>query len=59
MKWNEILGVFESLAKSQGFYSRVLESINELSDDELEHTIRCFEEQNFKDVVDLILFMEG
>ena len=59
MKWNEILECFESLASSQGFYGRVLESIYNLDDETLQNVIEEFESQNFSDVVDLILFMEG
>lgn len=59
MKWEQILNAFESLAKSQGFYGRVLDTINNLSEESLESVINELESQNFKDVVDLVMFMEG
>lgn len=51
MKKQEILSAIESLAQSQGFYGRVLENLNE------EH-LNYLEKQNFKDVIDLVLFLE-
>lgn len=52
MKRDKILETFKSLAKSQGFYGRLLDNITE---EELDY----LEEQKFKDAVDLILFIEG
>ncbi len=53
MKKDDILKSIESLSNSQGFYCRVLNAVKEnpLILDELE-------EQNFKDVVDLVLYLE-
>lgn len=52
MNRNEILDLVKSLAKSQGFYSRLLE---ELNNEKLDY----LEQQNFKDPIDFILFIEG
>lgn len=52
MNKEEILNIFKSLAQSQGFYGRILENITE---DQLDY----LEQQNFKDPLDLILFLEG
>lgn len=51
MTKDEILQVFRSLAKSQGFYGRLLRDITE-------EGLQYLEDQNFKDVLDLILFIE-
>ena len=57
----QVIEVIKDLAKSQGFYSRMWQSIQEniLSDeDEYENFQQFCEQQNFKDVVDLVLFFE-
>lgn len=51
MNREEIISAIESLATSQGFYGRILENLNEKYLDYLE-------KQNFKDIIDLILFLE-
>lgn len=53
MDRNEILDSIKSLASSQGFYGRLYEQLYD-NDDALEY----LEQQNFKDVVDMILFLE-
>ena len=54
MSGKEILDTIKSLAQSQGFYGRLLEQIQD-NDEALEY----LEQQNFKDSLDLILFLEG
>jgi hypothetical protein len=53
MTKEQILGEIKSLAMSQGFYGRLLRDINENPAmlDELER-------QNFKDSLDMVLFLE-
>lgn len=54
MNKEEILKSIKTLSKSQGFYQGLYENLksnNEL----LEH----LEKQNFKDIMDLILFLES
>ena len=51
MTKNEILQVFRDLAKSQGFYGRLLENITD-------EGLKYLEDQNFQDAIDLILFIE-
>ena len=59
MKYEEIIGVIKSLAKSQGFYGRLLEVIEGLSDsDKLEFSSEL-EKENFKDPVDVVMFFEA
>lgn len=55
------LNVVNSLKNSQGFYSRLYNQIQEMDDEqrlELEEQINNIEPK-FKDVVDVILYLEG
>ena len=57
----QVIEVIKDLAKSQGFYSRLWQSIQEnilTDEDEYENFQQFCEQQNFKDVVDLVLFFE-
>lgn len=53
MNKDEILKAIKSLASSQGFYGRLYEQVVD-NDEALDY----LEQQNFKDVVDMILFLE-
>ena len=58
----QVIEVIKDLAKSQGFYSRMWQSIQEniLTDEEEYENFQQFcEQQNFKDAVDLVLFFES
>ena len=59
MKREQILDTFRSLARSQGFYGRLLEAIDRLTYEEREDYLTALEEQNFSDALDLVLFVEG
>ena len=54
MSKKEILGTVRGLAKSQGMYGRLLEIL-----EQNEEALEYLEGKNFKDQVDLILFLEG
>lgn len=54
MKKEEILNNIKELSKSQGFYGRLYEQV--LDNDE---ALEYLESQNFKDVLDLIMFLES
>ena len=57
----QVIEVIKDLAKSQGFYSRMWQSIQEniLTDEEEYENFQQFcEQRNFKDAVDLVLFFE-
>lgn len=58
MKAEQIMNCFRDLAKSQGFYGRILNQIKEnpVAGDKF---LKELEEQNFKDEVDLILYLES
>lgn len=55
MNKQEILEAIRNLALSQGFYGQLLDQIY---DDETEEILDELEAQNFKDVVDLIMYIE-
>ena len=52
MNKDEIRAAIMMLAKSQGLYGRILEALTE---EDYEH----LEAQNFKDIVDMVLYFEG
>jgi hypothetical protein len=54
MSKEEILSVIRTLAMSQGFYGRLLEAI-----EENEEILDDLVAQNFGDVVDLVMYIEG
>lgn len=51
----QILSAIKMLACSQGFYGRLYEAIME---DETNEIIDTLVEQNFKDTLDMVLFIE-
>jgi hypothetical protein len=58
----QVLEVIKDLAKSQGFYSRLYERIEEMQkyDPFNFQTFKSImEQQNFKDPVDIVLFFES
>jgi hypothetical protein len=57
MTKEEILNTFRMLAKSQGFYGRLLNEIENA--DNRDEILENLEKQNFSDPVDLILAIEG
>lgn len=58
MDRQEIRGTFEMLAQSQGFYGRLLRDIDEMDKEDREKVWSDLESQNFKDAIDLILYIE-
>ena len=59
MKREEILNTFRQLAKGQGFYGSLLNRLEEADEESREAFLKELEEQNFKDPVDLILYIEA
>lgn len=57
MKKEEILSAIRSLAASQGFYDRLLSILTSDEPDAVAY-LNYLEEQNFKDIVDLVMFLE-
>ena len=58
MSRQQILDAFRSLAKSQGFYGRLLEYIDSMDEGERDTYLLDLERQNFKDAADLVLYLE-
>lgn len=58
MNREEIIKSIRSLASSQGFYSHLYRVISDDSEDS-EELLNELESQKFKDVVDLILYLEN
>lgn len=55
----EILKALKKLAQSQGFYAAFLKLLNEAPEAERETLLDTLESKQFKDVVDLVLYLEG
>ena len=56
MDRNEIRNTIETLAKSQGFYGRILNAIDEAEPERQEKIWDELEAQNFTDSVDLVMY---
>lgn len=59
MDRNEIRNTIETLAKSQGFYGRILNAIDEAEPERQEKIWDELEAQNFTDSVDLVMYFES
>lgn len=62
MNREQIMQVIRTLAKSQGFYSRLLENLMEMRDerpDELDNYLSLLESKNFQDELDIVLYFES
>ena len=59
MNREQILDTFRSLAMSQGFYGRLLEQIYSVDEEAREAFLSDLESRNFKDSVDLVMWIEG
>ena len=59
MNREQILATFRSLAMSQGFYGRLLEQIDSVDEETRDAFLSDLESRDFKDVVDLVMWIEG
>jgi hypothetical protein len=57
MNRGQILNAIRSLAASQGFYGRLYETLTN-GTEESENFLTTMEEQNFGDVVDMVMWLE-
>ena len=48
-----------TLRNSQGFYSRLYQTINQLSEEGYRDLTALLDQQNFKDSVDVVLWLEA
>lgn len=55
----EILELIKTLAKSQGFYGRLLNEINNMSDYEKMLFFDALETKHFSSDLDVIMYLEG
>ena len=58
MKREEIMETIKSLASSQGFYGRLYRKLMELDEEKYNEVMTELESKNFKDGVDLIMYIE-
>ena len=58
MKKEEILNNIKMLANQQGFYGRILNTLEEMDESERNDVLQLLEEQNFQDVVDMVMYFE-
>ena len=59
MNKEQIMNTLKSLAQSQGFYGRIVNELESLSEANRDMYLEGLEKQNFKDAVDLVIFMES
>jgi hypothetical protein len=55
----QIENLMQSLAMSQGLYGRMLNEIYSAPEDEQERFWENMEAQNFRDALDVVLYLEG
>ena len=55
---NDIMSLFSSLARSQGFYGRLVRAINEANDESREEFWQNLESKKFTNEMDVIIFIE-
>lgn len=59
MKRDGILETIKSLAQSQGMYGRLLSDLQNMPQELYNTVMADLEAQNFKDAVDLVMYIEG
>lgn len=59
MSHDEILENIKLLAKSQGYYARLLETLGIIDQENYNDILNHLENQNFRDVVDLVMYFES
>lgn len=55
---NDIMSLFSSLARSQGFYSRLVRAINDADEEAREKFWQNLESKKFTNEMDVIIFIE-
>lgn len=50
--------VVKKMASSQGLYSRILNQLNSMTEDELDNLREQLNQMTFKDEIDVIMFVE-
>lgn len=57
--FEDFMKLINSLANSQGFYSRLKRDIDSYNNEQRRDLRRFIERQNFKDDLDVVLFLEN
>ena len=57
MSREEVRGIIEMMASSQGFYGRLLSQLNEVGEDAANEFLDSF--TDCKDIIDVIMLLEG
>lgn len=55
---NDIMSLFRSLARSQGFYGRLVRAINDADEEAREEFWQNLESKKFTNEMDVIIFIE-
>lgn len=58
MDREEMMAIFKDLARSQGFYGRLVEAIEEADPWDRDNFWDELESKNFRDTVDLVMYLE-
>lgn len=58
MKFDELLEIVKILAKSQEFYSNLLDVLSDATPDQIKKVKKVWESKNFKDELEFIKFLE-
>ena len=59
MRVDDLIRVCKVLAKSQGFYGRLLARLEEMDEQDLSDIDSAMQSANLKDDLDIILWLEG
>lgn len=59
MRVDDLIRVCKYLAKSQGFYGRLLARLEEMDEQDLSDIDSAMQSANLKDDLDIILWLEG
>ena len=59
MKFEELLEIIRILARSQGFYSRLLDALEDATPKQIKEVKKVWESKNFKDEVEFVMYLEG
>ena len=59
MRVDDLIRVCKDLAKSQGFYGRLLAQLEEMDEQDLSDIDSAMQSANLKDDLDIILWLEG
>ena len=56
---SEIYDGIKLLSRSQGFYGRILETLDEMDDSERQETLEKLESRHYSDIVEMVMDLES